>query len=240
MKILLSVFALVLTLSGCSNGGNKIDNTVYTGQLFFSGIDGLTYQTATQGGEVSEDGTFSYMSDETVSFWLGDLLLIEGVPAKEFLTPLDFTVDSRARLEIADVEEGYSTHKLAERDASLYAEPNNITRFLLLMSQKRDDGENEGVDPIIIEERDIEQLNESLVNTDLLDDEEIQTGIDFTTTITTFGQFNREEKANLGNAAQGQLNPIVTGILPTPLLTRCWMASASMKRITSAVKHRRL
>lgn len=86
MKYTLSALILTLLLAGCSDDGNKGDPTLRTGQLFFSGIEGLTYQTATLSGAVSEDGTFSYHEGETVSFWLGDLMLTESVPAKEYMT----------------------------------------------------------------------------------------------------------------------------------------------------------
>jgi para-nitrobenzyl esterase len=93
MKYTLPALILMILLTGCSDDGNKGDPTLRSGQLFFSGIDGLTYQTATLSGNVNEDGTFNYRAGETVSFWLGDIMLAEMVAPD--LRPVTLLTDSQ-------------------------------------------------------------------------------------------------------------------------------------------------
>jgi hypothetical protein len=194
MKYSLSAISLIIALAGCSDDGNKGDPAKRQGRLLFSGIDGLTYQTATLSGAVNPDGSFSYHEGETITFWLGDLLLTEGVPAREYLTPLEFTIEGRTRLETGDVINGFTTHALAEIEVSLHQVPNNITRFLQLMDKETSQSSVDGI-PITIDERAIEQMNEQLMT--------LVTPINFDVPITDFEKYIEPEK-------------FVEGVCPTP------------------------
>jgi hypothetical protein len=162
MKYTLSALILTLLLAGCSDDGNKGDPTLRTGQLFFSGIEGLTYQTATLSGAVNEDGSFTYREGETATFWLGDVLIAEGVPAKEYITSLEFSIDGRSRLEAGDVINGFSTHTVAEDEVSEYQYENNVTRFIQLMDDNVSEANVVGRE-IEISSRSIEQMNNGLL-----------------------------------------------------------------------------
>lgn len=162
MKTTLSAISLIFILAGCSDDGGSDDPTLRTGQLLYSGIDGLSYQTATLEGKVNKDGRFTYRTGETVAFWLGDVPLAEGVPAKEFITPMEFTVNGRSRLETGDVINGFSTHKVAEEEVAAYQYQNNLTRFLQLMDVNLEP-ENILNQAITISDRSIEQMNTQLL-----------------------------------------------------------------------------
>ncbi|MCP5206873.1 MAG: hypothetical protein H7A01_06700 [Hahellaceae bacterium] len=231
MKYTLSALILTLLLAGCSDDGNKGDPTLRTGQLFFSGIEGLTYQTATLSGAVSEDGTFSYHEGETVSFWLGDLMLTESVPAKEYMTPLEFSVDGRARLEAGDVVNGLSTHTLAEEEVAGYQFQNNLTRFLQVMDGFLSENNIEGR-RIFISERSIEQLNTELLT--------LTPPLDFNVSIEEFEKTVKPPKFIEGECPAGGVDPTIVeeqvteGKSPVNILLEniCFFAETSFRCAT--------
>lgn len=197
MKSILSVIALAFFISGCSDSNNK-DQELRTGHLFFSGIEGLSYDSGEGVAAVGEDGSFSYHNGDTVSFWVGNIPLIENIPAKEFLTPLDFSADARQRLQNGDVVNGFSTHTVAEEEVASYALPNNIARFLQLLDISRTNDSEKGR-PILILEEWVEQLNENLIEP-----------IDFSATIESFEEY------------EGPLEFVLGECLPEPQEDEVW------------------
>lgn len=91
----LGFLSLTLSISGCGDSGNTVDNdtspqaTTLTGQFVDSAVAGLGY-TLSSGlsGTTNEQGEFSYASGDTVSFSLGNLTLPE-TSAQALITPLD-------------------------------------------------------------------------------------------------------------------------------------------------------
>ena len=81
--LLASAFALITACGG--GGSNSIDigggDAVLTGQLIDSAVSGVRYATATRSGVTDSEGRFEYLDAETVSFYLGDLLLGEAQSA---------------------------------------------------------------------------------------------------------------------------------------------------------------
>ncbi|ARU57112.1 MAG: hypothetical protein MI864_27380 [Pseudomonadales bacterium] len=159
MRALPITLLLCLLTSACSDSSNSSSPDLKTGRLTTSGVSGLTYRTATEEGQLNDAGEFTYRDGETISFWVGDLLLVEGVPAKDILTPLEFEGNARADLQIGGIENGLTTHKIPEVEIT---ENNttirNLTRFLLVMNENLNDtGEQ-----VVLTERNIEQFNVAL------------------------------------------------------------------------------
>ena len=77
--------ALVLALSGCGGSDSASSST---GVFQDSPVDGLKYSSPSASGTTQDGGKFTYFNGETVSFYLGDLLLGSAAGAAS-LTPVD-------------------------------------------------------------------------------------------------------------------------------------------------------
>lgn len=92
MSIRLAFIAVLATaVTAC--GGNDTPTTIndpaiQTGVFLDSAVQGLRYRTNSLNGETDSAGRFSYTSGETVSFYIGDILL-GSTTAKAIVTPLD-------------------------------------------------------------------------------------------------------------------------------------------------------
>jgi hypothetical protein len=99
-KLLLSS-TLALLLSACGSDENtpEVSNdlpitpttptvTLYTGQFFDSAVTGLNYKTASQSGQTTDLGEFSFQTDEMITFSIGGIELPSTL-ASLYLTPLD-------------------------------------------------------------------------------------------------------------------------------------------------------
>ncbi|MBZ2170002.1 organic solvent ABC transporter permease [Marinobacter sp. F4216] len=151
-----------LLLAGCLDisGSDDATDDRSVGRLNFNGISGLTYQTQSQRGQVTENGEFKYYPGETLTFWVGDLKLADVVPAQEFVTLLEFLPEVRSQLtNIAPDSDGLSTHKIAEQQLLENNAQMNLNRFILALNWNTSAAEDEGLD---IRDRVIEQLNEAL------------------------------------------------------------------------------
>ena len=89
----MSLSILMLVMISCGGGGGdstseKGGNSPITGKISDSYIQGLRYTTATQSGTTDANGTFSYLAGETVSFYVGEILIGSTV-GKSFITPFD-------------------------------------------------------------------------------------------------------------------------------------------------------
>ncbi|MCM0612297.1 organic solvent ABC transporter permease [Marinobacter sediminum] len=158
--IRLSLTLTTLALSGCFGGGDSGGDDSSVGRLNYNGFSGLSYQTASQAGTISEQGEFRYYPGETLSFRVGNLAVIDGVPAQKYVTPLEFFPDVRSALTSPAVdEEGLSTHTITEQqlldDVSLM----NLTRFLISLNWTENVREGEGIE---IRDRVVNQLNKAL------------------------------------------------------------------------------
>jgi len=94
-----SIFIAVLLpslVTGCGGGGSSdsndepagSDQTILTGQLIDSAVEGISYRTETRSGTTNSNGEFTYLAGETVVFGLGDLEF-PAVTAAQILTPLE-------------------------------------------------------------------------------------------------------------------------------------------------------
>ena len=84
------IYVVLLTLSACGGGGGDAggNSDPLTGQFLDSAVEGLTYETATQSGTTDSQGNFKYLAGETISFYIGNVLVGE-TTAQAIVTPLD-------------------------------------------------------------------------------------------------------------------------------------------------------
>ncbi|MDO3721982.1 organic solvent ABC transporter permease [Marinobacter sp. chi1] len=149
-------------LAGCLDisGSDDATDDRSVGRLNFNGISGLTYQTQSQRGQVTENGEFKYYPGETLTFWVGDLKLADVVPAQEFVTLLEFLPEVRSQLtNTAPDSDGLSTHKITEQELLEDSAQMNLTRFILALNWTADVASDRTID---IRERVIEQINDAL------------------------------------------------------------------------------
>jgi len=87
----------LLMLSGCDGGGGSGAGgegpRLNEGIFVDSPVAGLNYQSETQSGVTDAEGTFHYMSGETIRFSIGDVVLGEA-PAEALMTPLHLAGES--------------------------------------------------------------------------------------------------------------------------------------------------
>lgn len=89
--ILLLVYFLSLgLLVGCGGGSSSSDdaNTLLTGHFVGGPVAGLNFQTAKRSGQTNADGEFFYLNGETVSFYVGDILIGQA-PGAATISPFD-------------------------------------------------------------------------------------------------------------------------------------------------------
>ncbi|MDX1816483.1 MAG: organic solvent ABC transporter permease [Marinobacter sp.] len=159
----LSPLALLLSsvfLSGCLGGGGGSDSDPSIGRLNYNGFSGLSYQTASQSGTTDAQGRFRYYPGETLSFKVGNLPLVQGVPAKPYISPLEFFADVRTALQTPIVDDqNLRSHQLTEKQLLYNVPLMNLTRFLMSLDWTQGVREGEGID---IRQRVIDQLNAAL------------------------------------------------------------------------------
>mgnify|MGYP000164868359 CR=1 FL=1 len=91
--------AVLLMLSGC---GDSDSSSSSTGVFQDSPVDGLKYSAPSASGTTQDGGKFTYYNGQTVSFYLGDLLLGSAVGAAN-LTPIDIVEGADGQLTPAVV-----------------------------------------------------------------------------------------------------------------------------------------
>lgn len=72
------IFFLLAALTACGGGSGSDDggsNKLKQGKFLDSAVQGARFKTATQSGITDASGSFTYRSGETVSFYIGDILL---------------------------------------------------------------------------------------------------------------------------------------------------------------------
>ena len=149
-----------IALAGCFDGDGDNSDT-QRGQITPTGIKGLSYQTASQAGTTDEQGYYRFYEGEQLQIRVGDLLIAEGVPVKDVVTPLEFVPDARTYLQTPlTSDEGLLTHKLREEQAlegrPFSNEIINRTRLLLALNWEDNLEDGDGID---IRDRVIEQVN---------------------------------------------------------------------------------
>lgn len=151
-----------LALAGCLDDSGGSDDDTRTGSLAINGFSGVGYVTASRTGETDTEGHFEYYPGETVSFYIGDLALATDVPAKEYVTPLEFFSETREKLDIPGTDdEGLRTHTLTEQALLSNTALINLTRLLLALAWEENLQDDEGIE---IRDRVVRQLNAALPN----------------------------------------------------------------------------
>jgi hypothetical protein len=95
----MAMLLFVLTMAACdsnggsSGGGGAGANAARQGIVVDDEIEGLEYETPTYSGLTDRSGRFQYAEGETVSFFIGDLLIGEA-RAKGVISPLDLVPDA--------------------------------------------------------------------------------------------------------------------------------------------------
>ncbi len=115
-KKLLAIITSAAFLSACGGGSGSNDSDAATGYLTYTGIRGLSYETASQSGTTGIRGEYRYYPGETVTFRLGDMVLAENIPAQRRLSPLDLEPSLRPLLTTGSLSNGLTTHLMAERN----------------------------------------------------------------------------------------------------------------------------
>jgi hypothetical protein len=103
---------MLLTACGSDNSTTEVvENTsppppaavIYTGIFLDSAVSGLNYKTTTQSGKTNELGEFSFQSDETITFSIGNIEL-PSTAASLYLTPLDlFQTTNINQIEVVNL-----------------------------------------------------------------------------------------------------------------------------------------
>jgi len=94
LKATLGILLSAALLAGCGGGSGSSDGTDTSSSSLLSGtfvdspVEGLEYETETQTGVTDADGTFMYMAGESVTFYVGDIMLGGGM-AQSVMTPVD-------------------------------------------------------------------------------------------------------------------------------------------------------
>ncbi|MFV8570802.1 organic solvent ABC transporter permease [Marinobacter sp. SBS5] len=160
LRRLLLLLSTALMLSACSDGGGSGSDDTHTGQIQSHGISGLTYQTASQKSTTDAQGKFRYYAGETLSLKVGALLIAENVPAKEFVSFLDFQPELREALKTSKVDsQNLKDHALTESTLLNNQELLNRTRFLMALNWTEVIQDDDGIE---ILPRVIDQLNAAL------------------------------------------------------------------------------
>jgi hypothetical protein len=185
------LIALVLTslLTACGKNGSSSDD-VLIGQLMATGVQGLTYTTATQSGTTDALGHFKYKAGETISFSVGNLPLVQNIPAKEFMTFLDFDPTQNTTLQAGTIQNGLTIHTEAEKTVANTNIVSNVSRLLEMLDQNKIANEKEGID---IPDYEITNLNKALAS--------MPDGvtIDFTVSPTDFALMPPADTTSIGN-----------------------------------------
>jgi len=90
----ITIFSLVLLfMTGCAENDQK-DHEIFQGRFIDSAVEGLKYKTESQEGKTDAEGTFHFVYGETITFYIGDIILgTPNVPTPEednaIMTPKD-------------------------------------------------------------------------------------------------------------------------------------------------------
>ncbi|SDK74820.1 hypothetical protein SAMN04488034_101323 [Salinimicrobium catena] len=108
MRKLYWIITLVsLTLiSGCSKddpGNEETETITETGIFIDSQVSGLKYTTETKSGVTDENGKFEYIEGETVTFYVGDIVIGSGI-AKENMSPIDIALSTNPDINSIEVK----------------------------------------------------------------------------------------------------------------------------------------
>ncbi|SDK74794.1 hypothetical protein SAMN04488034_101322 [Salinimicrobium catena] len=93
-------------ICGCSTddtGKGETGARTETGIFIDSQVSGLKYTTETKSGVTDENGEFEYLEGETVTFYVGDILIGSGI-AKENMNPIDIASSNNPDINSIEVK----------------------------------------------------------------------------------------------------------------------------------------
>ena len=107
-RVVVPVIGIPILLAGCGGGGvgggengttanppaQSSSGAIQNGLFLDSAVQGLTFRTPTQSGQTDANGTFSYLTAETVSFSIGNIAL-GSAAAGSRLTPVNLVSSAR-------------------------------------------------------------------------------------------------------------------------------------------------
>ncbi len=118
---------------GGSSGGDSSSTPTNNGMFIDSAVKGLTYSTSTQSGQTNSSGTFSYKSGETVSFYIGNIL-IGSASGQSVITPIDIVsggnIDNATVLNIARVLQTFDSDRNVSNGITLVDAAENFSSEL--------------------------------------------------------------------------------------------------------------
>ncbi|WP_133736008.1 hypothetical protein [Halospina denitrificans] len=196
LKPLLLPGLCAFVLTGCLDSDDSNGNDRNIGTFTQIGVENLSYETRSRSGTTDEEGRYSYLPGETISFSIGDLPIASNVPTAPFLTSMDFTEEQRQRLQEGDIsEEGFHTHRIAEEElASSNRIAINTMRLIMALGE---DLQTDPSKPIRITDRTIEQLNRYLA--------ENEPDIDFSQPVLSFASPRTPKYDKKGNLEGGSV-----------------------------------
>lgn len=92
--LLLIIMSMIL--AGCGGGsddGNSSQDSVLQGNFIDSPVSGVTYQTITQSGVTDTSGIYQYLTDEQITFSIGDITIGQAT-GNQVLTPVNFVANA--------------------------------------------------------------------------------------------------------------------------------------------------
>jgi len=208
LRRLLLPLSTALVLSACFDGGGSSSDDTLTGQIQSQGVSGLTYRTNSRESTTDAQGKFRYYPGETLTFKVGTLPIADGVPAKEFVSFLDFQPELREALETSKVDsQNLKDHALTESTLLNNQELLNRTRFIMALNWTEVIQDDEGID---IRPRVIEQLNAAL------DDPALPVSVDFSIPSAEFEAEDSAANQLLASICFHEKGDQLCGEPPTP------------------------
>lgn len=124
-------------LTACSSDDDSGPDE-YIGYLMPLGVQGLEYETDTHSGVTGANGSFRYEPGENIRFFIGDVVFAEPMPAKQYMTYIDFVPRVAEALEQGDIIQGL--HNSEQLEDLLVDDPwvENRSRFLNALDDDND------------------------------------------------------------------------------------------------------
>jgi len=97
LKVTFGILMSAALITGCGGGSSEngtSSSILLSGRFVDSPVEGLEYETETQTGITDADGTFMYLAGETVTFYVGDVML-GSATAQPVMTPLELVEGAR-------------------------------------------------------------------------------------------------------------------------------------------------
>ncbi|MBK8972264.1 MAG: hypothetical protein IPM37_13245 [Hahellaceae bacterium] len=108
---------LATLLSACSNSEDTTGDGARIGYLFPAEMSGISYETESKSGLTGRRSEFVYKEGETITFSVGGVVLADRVPAKQYMTTVDFETDLIEIIDAGEVDKLLHLHENLEKTA---------------------------------------------------------------------------------------------------------------------------